>query len=139
MCTTVDLNDVLIRLAKQREIRLTCEVTPHHFILRDEDIKSYDTNFKMNPPLREARDVHAMLEGLADGSIDCIATDHAPHTSLEKDTTFKDAANGIIGLESAIPLCWHFLVGRNIVTPARLVELMSLNPAKILGLERGTL
>ena len=128
-----------IRLAKQREIRLTCEVTPHHFILSDEDITNYNTNFKMNPPLRETRDVEAMLAGLADGSIDCIATDHAPHTSLEKDTTFTEAANGILGLESAISLCWHFLVAKEVLSPHRLIELLSCNPSRILGLDRGTL
>lgn len=128
-----------IRLAKQQEIQLTCEVTPHHFILRDKDIANYDTNFKMNPPLREARDVEAMLAGLADGSIDCIATDHAPHTSLEKDTTFVEAANGIVGLESAVSLCWHFLVAKEVLGARRLIELLSCNPSRILGLDRGTL
>ena len=128
-----------IRQAKKQEIPVTCEVTPHHFILKDEDINSYDTNCKMNPPLREARDVEAMLQGLQDGSIDCIATDHAPHTKLDKETTFVDAANGVIGLECAISLAWEFLVKRKIVTIYHLVELFSLNPSRILKLNKGTL
>ena len=128
-----------IREAKKREIRVTCEVTPHHFILKDEDIGLYDTNYKMNPPLREARDVEAMLAGLRDGSIDCIATDHAPHTELEKDTTFVEAANGIIGMECAISLTWEFLIKTEILPVSRLVELFSVNPSRILKLGKGTL
>ncbi len=128
-----------IRQAKEQAIPVTCEITPHHFILQDEHIGSYDTNYKMNPPLRESRDVEAMLEGLRDGSIDCIATDHAPHTALEKDTTFDDAANGVIGMECAVSLAWEFLVKKEIVTVTRLVELLSINPSRILRLERGTL
>ena len=128
-----------IRQAKNQEIPITCEVTPHHFILKDEDINFYDTNCKMNPPLREGRDVEAMLQGLQDGSIDCIATDHAPHTKLDKETTFVDAANGVIGLECAISLAWEFLVKRKIVTIYHLVELFSLNPSRILKLNKGTL
>ena len=128
-----------IRQARKREIRVTCEVTPHHFILKDASIGCYDTNFKMNPPLREAGDVQAMLEGLQDGSIDCIATDHAPHTELEKDTTFMEAANGIIGMECAISLAWEFLVKKEIVSVSRLVELFSVNPSRILRLGKGTL
>ena len=93
----------------------------------------------MNPPLREGRDVEAMLQGLQDGSIDCIATDHAPHTKLDKETTFVDAANGVIGLECAISLAWEFLVKRKIVTIYHLVELFSLNPSRILKLNKGTL
>ncbi len=128
-----------IREARRREIRVTCEVTPHHFILKDENIESYDTNYKMNPPLREPGDVEAMLEGLRDGSIDCIATDHAPHTSLEKDTTFSEAANGIIGMECAVSLAWEFLVKTEIVSVSRLVQLFSENPSRILKLGKGTL
>ncbi len=128
-----------VRGAKQSGVAVTCEVTPHHFILKDRDIVNYDTRFKMNPPLREGADVEAMLQGLADGTIDCIATDHAPHTTLEKETTFEQAANGIIGLESALPLCWEFLVERDRLPVRRLVELMSCNPSKILRLQRGNL
>ncbi len=114
-------------------------MTPHHFTLTDRDIKDYDTNFKMSPPLREPEDVEAMLEGLSDGTIDCIASDHAPHTSLEKDSTFEEAANGIIGMETSIPLAWDRLVRKNVISISRLVELCSVNPSRILHLERGTL
>ena len=93
----------------------------------------------MNPPLRELGDVEAMLEGLADGSIDCIATDHAPHTRLEKETTFEEAANGIIGMETAIALAWEFLIRRGMISVSRLVELFSINPNRILNLGRGSL
>ncbi len=128
-----------VRQAKKQGIAVTCEVTPHHFILNDEDIKNYDTNFKMYPPLRTPSDVKAMLKGLSDGSIDCIASDHAPHTRLEKEMTFEEAANGIIGLETAVPLAWEFLIRRNIISVSRLVELFSTNPNRILKLGRGTL
>jgi len=125
--------------AKKQGIAITCEVTPHHFTLSDTDITNYDTNFKMYPPLRTASDVKAMLKGLSDGTIDCIATDHAPHTRLEKEMTFEEAANGIIGMETAVPLAWEFLIRRKIVSVSRLVELFSTNPDRILKLGRGTL
>ncbi|MDA2923570.1 dihydroorotase [Acidobacteria bacterium AH-259-L09] len=128
-----------VRQAKKQGIAVTCEVTPHHFILHDGDIKNYDTNFKMKPPLRTLSDVRAMLEGLSDGTIDCIATDHAPHTRLEKETTFEEAANGIIGMETAVSLAWEFLIRRDTVSISRLVELFSTNPNRILKLGRGTL
>ncbi|MFQ5739735.1 MAG: dihydroorotase [Acidobacteriota bacterium] len=128
-----------VRQAKDEGLPVTCEVTPHHFVLSDQDIQDYDTNFKMKPPLRGQADVEAMLEGLADGSIDCIATDHAPHASPEKETTFEAAANGIIGLETAIPLAWEFLVKKGVVSVGRLVELFSLNPNRILSLGGGHL
>ena len=128
-----------VRQAKEQSIPVTCEVTPHHFILNDGDIPDYDTNFKMSPPLREPEDVEAMLEGLADGSIDCIATDHAPHTRLEKETTFEEAANGIIGMETAVALAWEFLIRRGVISVSRLVELFSINPNRILNLGRGSL
>ncbi|HSR66890.1 MAG TPA: dihydroorotase [Acidobacteriota bacterium] len=128
-----------VRRGKEDGIAVTTEVCPHHFTLADADIENYDTNYKMSPPLRTPRDVEAMLEGLRDGSIDCIATDHAPHTSLEKDTTFEEAAFGIIGLETSLPLCVEHLLRKEVVSLPRLVQLMSVNPARILGLERGTL
>jgi dihydroorotase len=124
---------------KSQGVHVTCEVTPHHFTLTDEAVRSFDTHFKMNPPLRGREDVDAILEGLADGSVDCIATDHAPHTRLDKELTFEEAANGVIGLETAVPLVWEFLVHRDIVSESRAVELLSLNPARILKLDRGTL
>ncbi len=129
----------LVRQAKQEGLEVTCEVTPHHFTLTEQDIGEYDTHCKMAPPLREPVDVEALLEGLADGTVDCIATDHAPHTSLEKDTSFEDAANGIIGMESAIPLAWEFLARRRGLPVRRLVELFSVQPNRILRLPGGTL
>lgn len=128
-----------IRQAKKQGVKMTCEVTPHHFILTDEDIHDYDTNYKMNPPLRTRDDVEAMLEGIDDGTIDCIVTDHAPHTVLEKETTFAEAANGIIGMETALPLTWESLVRSDRISVRRFVELLSLNPSRLLKLERGTL
>jgi dihydroorotase len=128
-----------IRTGKSHGASVTCEVTPHHFTLTDQDIHEYDTNFKMSPPLREPEDVAAMLQGLADGTIDCIASDHAPHTSLEKDATWEEAANGVIGLETAVPIAWDKLVHGGIVSASRLVELMSVNPSRILRIDRGTL
>src|SRR5690606_14970669 len=128
-----------VRMARKQGISMTCEVTPHHFILSEDLLIDYDTNLKMNPPLRSKADVEAMLEGLADGTIDCIATDHAPHTTLEKDVTFEEAANGIIGMETAVPLVWNFLVHKGVISVTRAVELLSTNPARILRLDRGTL
>ena len=128
-----------VRQAKKEGLSVTCEVAPHHFTLTDEDIKRYDTNFKMYPPLRTREDVKALLKGLADGSVDCIATDHAPHTRLEKEVTFEEAATGVIGIETAIPLAWETLVRSNVISVSRLVELFSVNPNRILKLGRGTL
>lgn len=128
-----------IRRAKDQGIRVTCEATPHHFLLTEEALRSYDSNFKMNPPLREPADVEAMVEGLIDGAIDCVATDHAPHTRLDKEVPFEEAANGVVGLETAAALVWHHLVGPGRISLPRAVELMSLNPSKILKLNRGTL
>ncbi len=128
-----------VRQAKRQGVKMTCEVTPHHFILTDADVKNYDTNFKMYPPLRAQSDVKGILKGLSDGTIDCIATDHAPHTSLEKETPFQEAANGVIGMETAVSLSMEFLVRRKVVSISRLVELFSTNPNRILKLGRGTL
>ncbi len=128
-----------VRQAKSQGIQVTCEVTPHHFTLTDADILDYHTDFKVDPPLRTREDVEAMLDGLADGTIDCIATDHAPQTRLEKETTFDEAAPGIIGMETAIPLSWEFLIRRGGISTTRLVELFSTNPNRILKLGRGTL
>jgi dihydroorotase len=128
-----------VRQAKRQGVQMTCEVTPHHFVLTDADIKNYDTNFKMYPPLRAQSDVKGILKGLSDGTIDCIATDHAPHTSLEKETPFQEAANGVIGMETAVSLSWEFLIRREVVSISRLVELFSTNPNRILKLGRGTL
>lgn len=128
-----------VRQAKNQDIQVTCGVTPHHFTLTDSDIRDYHTDFKVDPPLRTQEDVKAIVEGIADGTIDCIATDHFPQTRLEKETTFDEAAPGIIGMETAISLCWNFLICRAGLSPTRLVELFSTNPNRILQLDRGTL
>ena len=131
-----------VRAGKERGIRVTAEVTPHHFVLTDEALArhgGYDTNTKMNPPLREEADRAAMIEGLRDGSIDVIATDHAPHHADEKALEFDRAPFGIVGLETAVPLCFDRLVHAGIIGVPRLVELLSTNPARVLGLPGGTL
>src|SRR5690606_37728669 len=128
-----------VREGKSRGVRVTCEVAPHHFTLTDAALEGYDTNTKMNPPLREMSDVEAMVSGLADGSIDVIATDHAPHHADEKALEFDRAPFGIVGLETAVPLCFDRLVHKGIISLPRLVELLSVNPARILGVEGGTL
>lgn len=131
----------MVRQAKARGVRVTCEVTPHHFTLTDEDVyrSGYDTNFKMAPPLRSRADLDAVLEGLRDGSIDAIATDHAPHHSNEKMLEFDRAPNGITGLETAVSLTLDRLVHRGIISLGRMIELLSVNPARIFKLDRGTL
>lgn len=131
-----------VRYGKSRGARVTCEVTPHHFVLTDEMLGApvpYDTNVKMNPPLRETADRDAMLQGLADGSIDVIATDHAPHHYDEKHVEFDHAPFGITGLETAVSLCFDRLVHQGVVSLSRLVELLSVNPARILRLPGGSL
>ena len=131
-----------VRKGKDAGVRVTCEVAPHHFTLTDESLGTpvpYDTNTKMNPPLREAADRDAMIEGLRDGSIDVIATDHAPHHLDEKRVEFDRAPFGIVGLETAVPLALDRLVHAGVVTLPRLVELMSVNPARILRVPGGSL
>jgi dihydroorotase len=121
----------LIREAKSRGLRVSAEVTPHHLLFTDEYLLSYDTYCKVNPPLREAEDLDALREALADGTIDCIATDHAPHTDLEKDCEFEAASVGINGLESAIASMFQ-LVRDGVIKPMRLVESLSTAPARLL-------
>ena len=128
----------LIRAAKARGVRVTAETAPHYFTLTDEAVFGYDTNAKMNPPLRSAADREAVRAALADGTLDAIATDHAPHSILEKETEFDTAANGIIGLETAVPLALD-LVRDGVVDAGRMVALMAVNPATILGLDAGRL
>jgi dihydroorotase len=131
-----------VRKGKEVGVRVTCEVAPHHFTLTDEALGSpipYDTNTKMNPPLREAADRDAMLSGIADGSVDVIATDHAPHHYDEKKVEFDRAPFGIIGLETAVPLSLDRLVHAGLIRLPRLVELLSVNPARILGVPGGSL
>ncbi|HEY4683973.1 MAG TPA: dihydroorotase [Candidatus Acidoferrales bacterium] len=126
-----------VRLAKQRGVRVTCEVTPHHFTLMDEDIRDYRTCYKMNPPLRGREDRDALVEGIADGTVDAIATDHAPHHPVAKEVEFDLAPFGVIGLETALGLALDRLVHTGKISLTRLVELFSTHPAKILGLDRG--
>jgi dihydroorotase len=128
----------LIRLAKQRGCRVTAETAPHYFTITEKGVSGYNTNAKMNPPLRTEGDVKAIIDGLKDSTIDAIATDHAPHSVLEKDVEFDKAANGIIGLETALPLALA-LVRKKMISAARLVELMSVSPAAILGVKGGAL
>jgi len=128
----------LIRRAKAQGCRVTAETAPHYFTLTEEAIGQYDTRAKMNPPLRTQADVEAIIAGLVDGTLDAIASDHAPHSEMEKEVEFDQAANGIIGLETSLPLALR-LVHAGILTAGRLVELMSVNPAKILGVSGGTL
>jgi dihydroorotase len=129
-----------VRAGKDRGIGITAEVAPHHFVLTEQVLQQnggYDTNTKMNPPLREVADRAAMIEGLRDGSIDAIATDHAPHHADEKALEFDRAPFGIVGLETAVPLCLDRLVHAGVVDLRRLVELLSVNPARILGVVGG--
>lgn len=129
----------LIRHAKSRGVKVTCETCPHYFSLTDEACRGYNTNAKMNPPLREADDVEAIKEGLRDGTIDCIVTDHAPHHPDEKDCEFSMAKNGIVGLETSLGLGIKNLVKTGVLTMSQLIEKMSYNPSKILGIAKGTL
>ncbi len=129
----------LVREAKARGIRVTAEVTPHHFTLTDEAVVGYDTSTKVNPPLRAAFDVAAVKEGLADGTIDVIATDHAPHTIEEKDVEYERAPFGMVGLETAMGLVWTELVVGGVLTPLQAVTKMTLHPARVLNIPGGTL
>lgn len=128
-----------VRAGKARGIAVTCEVAPHHFVLTDEALRGYDTNTKMNPPLRPQSDVDALVEGLADGSVDAIATDHAPHHADEKALSYDQAPFGITGLETAVSLTFDRLVHTGRIGLARMVELLSTNPARILGVTGGAL
>jgi dihydroorotase len=135
--STADAVD-LIRRAKQRGVKVTAETAPHYFTLTDDAVEGYDTNAKMNPPLRSGKDRKEIRAGLKDGTLDVIATDHAPHSILEKELEFDQAANGIIGLESSLPLSLE-LVRDGVISEIQLVELMSCRPASILGIPGGTL
>ncbi len=129
-----------VRRAKEDGISVTCEVTPHHFTLSDAAVEDYDTNTKMNPPLRSEDHLEAILEGLRDGTIDAIATDHAPHHQDEKNLEYDHAPFGIVGLETAIGLALDRLVHKGVIDLERLIELCAVNPARIFGLrDRGTL
>ena len=128
-----------VREAKARGLAVTCEVTPHHLLLTDERVSRYDTQAKMKPPLTTEEDRQALLEGLRDGAVDAIATDHAPHHQDEKDDDFDSAPFGIVGLETAVALCLDRLVRPGIISLSRMVELLSSGPARILRVEGGTL
>jgi dihydroorotase len=129
-----------LREAKRRGLRVSAEAAPHHLSLTDEDLAraGYDTSFKMNPPLRSAEDLRAVQQGLADGTLDCIATDHAPHSDVEKEVEFDQAANGVVGLETAFAVCLA-LVRRGVLGERRLVEALTAAPARVFGLPGGTL
>lgn len=124
----------LVRAAKKKGVKVTAEVTPHHFTLTDDVLVGYDTNYKMNPPLRSKEDVEAIIKGLQDGTIDCIASDHAPHSAEEKDVEFEYAPNGILGLETELPLTLTNLFHKNILTLNQIIEKFAINPRKILNL-----
>jgi len=131
-----------VRDGKSRGVKVTCEVAPHHFTLNDEALKEgagYNTNLKMNPPLREEADRLAMIEGLRDGSVDVISTDHAPHHADEKALEFDRAPFGIVGLETCVPLCLDRLVHAGVISLSRLIELLSSSPAALLRIPGGTI
>lgn len=129
----------IIRRAKARGIRVTAEATPHHIALTDEALAGYDTNFKMNPPLRTEADRQEIIAGLRDGTLDCIGTDHAPHTDYEKDKEFDYAPNGILGLETALAVTLGVLVREQKFKLPQVIDLMTRKPAALLGLPAGTL
>lgn len=129
----------IIRRAKARGVKITAEATPHHIALTDDCIEGYDPKFKMNPPLRTKEDQDEIIAGLRDGTIDIIATDHAPHTEYEKDKEFDYAPNGILGLETALPVTLSVLMRKNRFKIAKIVDLMTRKPAELLNLSAGTL
>ncbi|MDO5397536.1 MAG: dihydroorotase [bacterium] len=129
----------LVRQAKKRGVKVTCETCPHYFSLTEEAVRGYNTNAKMNPPLRTDDDVQAIKDGLKDGTIDCIVTDHAPHHIDEKNLEYALAKNGIIGLETSLGLGIKNLVNTGVLTLNELIEKMAVNPSRILGINKGTL
>ncbi len=134
------LNSVeIIRQAKKKKIKVSCETCPQYFSLSDEAVRGYNTNTKINPPLRTEKDIKAIKKGLADGTIDCIASDHAPHTDVEKAQEFDAAPFGTIGLETILPLIMTNLVDRKVLTLSRAIAKITINPARVLGLNKGTL
>lgn len=137
-CSTED-SVKMIAAAKAEGLRVTGEVCPHHFTLCDEDIPGDDADYKMNPPLRSRRDMEALIEGLKNGTMDVISTDHAPHSEEEKRKPIAEAPFGITGLETSLCLTYTELVLKGVLTPMQMVEKMSYNPAKIIGIDRGTL
>jgi len=128
----------LVRDAKAKGLKITCEVAPHHFMLTDEAVRGYNTDAKMSPPLRTQNDVDRIKQGLADDTIDIIATDHAPHHAMDKATTFDCACFGIVGLETALPLTLN-MVREKVLTLNKAIEKLTSRPAEIFKLDRGTL
>lgn len=128
----------LVRDAKRRGVKVTAETAPHYFSLTEQALLRRDADYRMNPPLRTAEDVAAILEGLADGTLDCIATDHAPHTPAEK-ADFEKAPNGSVGMETSFAVAYTYLVRTGVLTLPQLVQKMSVDPAGILGIDAGTL
>jgi dihydroorotase len=129
----------MVAYAKSKGLRVSCEVTPHHFAITDDELATYDSNFKMKPPLRCHHDVDAVIEGIITGVIDAIATDHAPHAGSEKMQEFERCPFGITGLDTAIGLSLSELVHKNRIPVSRMIELFTTGPANILSLDRGTL
>jgi dihydroorotase len=130
----------LLREARARGVKISGEICPHHIALMDEAIQNFDTNYKMNPPLRSAEHVDALLNGIADGTIEILASDHAPHARFEKEVEFDRAPFGIVGLETELGLFIDILVHkRKIIELPRLIEMLTINPARLLKLEAGTL
>lgn len=126
----------LVREAKSRGLSVTCEVTPHHFALSDRELTRFDSDFKMNPPLRTEADIQALLEAIADGTVDAIATDHAPHSWDDKEVELPVAAFGVIGLETALPLTLELLVNRKVISLSKALSLLSREPAQVFHLDR---
>jgi dihydroorotase len=129
----------LIRKAKAEGVLVTCETAPHYFALTEEEVEGYNTNAKVNPPLRGPKDVDAVVRGLKDGTIDAVATDHAPHTTEEKNVEFDIAASGMVGLETAFPLLLTELVLTNALTMKQAIQKFTTGPARVLGIGKGTL
>jgi dihydroorotase len=129
----------LIRRGKERGVRVTGEACPHHFTLTDKSLRTFDSNFKMAPPLRTEEDVQAILTGLCDGTLEVIATDHAPHAPEKKMRELDQAPNGIIGLETLLPVCVGALIETGRLTWPQLIDKLTVQPARVLGIDRGTL
>ena len=129
----------MVHWAKEEGLKVSAEVCPHHFTLTSDDIPGDDANYKMNPPVRSREDREALIQGLKDGTIDAIATDHAPHSEEEKKQSMTKAPFGIVGLETAVPLTVTELLETEILTPLDMARVMSYQPARIAGLEAGTL
>ena len=129
----------LIRQARRRGVQVSGEATPHHFTLTDKCLRTFDSNYKMAPPLRTEQDVQAVIAGLKDGTLEVIATDHAPHAPEKKMRELDQAPNGIIGLETLLPICVMSLIEPGHLTWPQLIEKLTSNPARVLGIDRGTL